>query len=86
LKWEGTETFNAGIDFAFLDSRISGYIDVYQSQSNDLLMTRQVPIMNGYTTIWYNIGETENKGIELNLETRNIQQSDFSWTSASQFR
>ena len=42
-------------------------------------MTRQVPSMNGYTEIWYNIGETENKGIELSLNGKIISRSDFNW-------
>ncbi len=85
LKWEGTKTFDVGVDFAFLQNRISGTVDIYSSSSEDLLMTRQVPVMNGYTQLWYNIGETENKGVELNLSTRNITRSDFSWTSSFNF-
>jgi hypothetical protein len=44
-------------------------------------MTRQVPVMNGYTSIWYNIGETENKGVELSLNTVNILKDKFKWTT-----
>ncbi len=85
LKWESTVTFNLGIDFAVLQNRISGNIDYYQSHSNDLLMTRQVPVMNGYRSIWYNIGETENKGVEVNLNTVNVQQNKFRWTTNLNF-
>jgi TonB-dependent starch-binding outer membrane protein SusC len=85
LKWETTVTFNAGIDFAVLGNRISGSMDYYQSHTKDLLMTRQVPVMNGYTTIWYNIGKTENKGFEFNLNTVNVKSGDFNWTSNFNF-
>ncbi len=85
LKWEGTTTFDIGLDFAFLQNKISGTIDFYSSNSQDLLMTRQVPVMNGYTSIWYNIGETENKGVEISLNTRNITKSDFTWISSFTF-
>ncbi len=85
LKWESTTTFNAGIDFSVLNNRISGSVDYYRSHSNDLLMTRQIPVMNGYTSIWYNIGQTENKGIELSLNTINIQRSRFKWITNLNF-
>lgn len=85
LKWETTITFNAGIDFAVLDNRISGSMDYYQSHTKDLLMTRQVPVMNGYTTIWYNVGKTENKGFEFNLNTVNVKSGDFEWSSNFNF-
>ncbi|MBE0655585.1 MAG: TonB-dependent receptor, partial [Bacteroidales bacterium] len=85
LKWEGTINLNTGIDFAFLDNKISGALDVYQSNSNDLLMTRLVPSMNGYSSIWYNIGEVENKGVELRLNTRNIDKGNFQWVTSFSF-
>ena len=85
LKWEGTEKFNIGLDFATLKNRISGTIDIYKSNSHDLLMARQVPIMNGYTSIWYNIGKTENKGIEVILNSLNITKGDFEWSSSLNF-
>ena len=46
---------------------------------------RTVPIMNGYKTIWDNIGETENKGIEATLNTINIQNRDFKWSTSVSF-
>ncbi len=85
LKWESTVTFNLGIDFAILQNRISGNLEYYQSHSNDLLMTRQVPVMNGYRSLWYNIGETENKGVEINLNTVNVQQNKFRWSTNLNF-
>ncbi len=85
LKWESTVTFNIGLDFAVLKNRISGNLDFYRSHSNDLLMTRNVPVMNGYTSIWYNIGKTENKGFEFNLKTKNVQGRKFEWTTNLNF-
>jgi len=85
LKWESTFTFNIGIDYVILNSRISGTLDYYQSHSNDLLMTRRLPVMNGYTSILYNIGETENKGFEFNLNTINMQKNKFEWTTNLNF-
>ena len=79
LKWETTYTANLGIDFSVLDGRIGGTVDMYIANTKDLLMTRTVPIMNGYSKIWDNIGATQNKGIELSLNTHNIQTKDFGW-------
>lgn len=77
LKWESTTTINTGIDYAIFGDRISGSVDYYQSRSNDLIMSRQLPVMNGYQTILFNVGETENKGFEFNLNTTNVQTSKF---------
>lgn len=85
LKWETTYTANLGIDFSFLSGRINGSIDLYLSRTKDLLMKRTVPIMNGYKTIWDNIGETQNKGIELTLNSVNIRTQDFKWRTSLSF-
>ena len=85
LKWETTYTGNIGIDYSILNGRINGSIDMYLSRTKDLLMKRTVPIMNGYKTIWDNIGETENKGIELTVNTINIDNRDFSWRTSLSF-
>ncbi len=85
LKWESTVTFNIGLDFSLLDDRISGNLDYYKSYSKDLLMTRQVPVMNGYTSIWYNIGKTENKGFEFNLNTVNVKSGNLEWKTNFNF-
>ena len=63
LKWETTYTANLGIDFQFFNGRLGGTIDMYLSNTHDLLMSRSVPIMNGYSKILYNVGQTRNKGI-----------------------
>ena len=81
LKWETTYTANLGIDFLFFQGRLGGSVDMYLSKTKDLLMTRTVPIMNGYNRIWDNIGATENKGIELSLNSVNIRKANFTWST-----
>lgn len=81
LRWETTYTANLGIDFLFFQGRLGGSVDMYISNTKDLLMTRTVPVMNGYNRIWDNIGATQNKGIELTLNTVNIRTADFSWNT-----
>lgn len=85
LKWETTRTVNAGIDFSFFNSRLSGSIDFYVSNTSDLLMSRTVPIMNGYNSIMDNVGETRNTGVELALNSVNVESKDFRWSSSFNF-
>ncbi|SEN88230.1 TonB-linked outer membrane protein, SusC/RagA family [bacterium A37T11] len=85
LKWETTYRTNIGLDFQIFNSRLSGTIDVYQSNTHDLLMTRTVPIMNGYNKIWDNIGQTRNKGIEISLNSINVDKHNFRWSSNANF-
>jgi len=85
LKWETTYTANVGIDFQLFRGRFGGTIEVYQSNTKDLLMQRTVPIMNGYSRIWDNIGETRNRGIEITLNSRNMQGRDFTWSTDLNF-
>ena len=85
LKWETTRTVNAGVDFSFFNSRLSGSIDFYVANTSDLLMSRTVPIMNGYSSIMDNVGKTRNTGVELNLNSINISTNDFRWSSNFNF-
>jgi TonB-linked SusC/RagA family outer membrane protein len=85
LKWETTYSANVGLDFQLFKNRLSGSIDTYNSRTKDLLMTRTVPIMNGYSRIWDNIGETQNRGIEVTLNSLNLDGRDFKWNSTAVF-
>lgn len=85
LKWETSETFNFGLDFGFLNNRLSGNIDFYVSNTKDLLMSRTVPYMNGYKSIMDNIGKTRNVGIEVALNSINIQTKNFTWKTGVNF-
>lgn len=85
LKWETTQTVNAGVDFSFFNSRLSGSIDFYVSNTSDLLMNRTVPIMNGYNSIMDNVGKTRNTGIELALNSVNMENKDFRWSTSYNF-
>jgi len=81
LKWEKTTSFNLGLDFAFFNQRISGSIDAYNANTNDVLVQRTLPASSGYETVYENIGKLNNKGLELMLNTVNIRQNDLKWTS-----
>lgn len=85
LKWETTYTANAALDFSLFSNRFGGSIDMYVSNTHDLLMIRTVPVMNGYSRIWDNIGQVRNKGLEIALNSVNIDHKDFRWTSNLNF-
>lgn len=79
LRWEKNETYNIGIDYGFLQSRISGSVEVFQRNSRDLLLDMAVPQTSGYNTIRKNIGEVRNEGLEFELRTTNVDVGDFKW-------
>lgn len=81
LRWENTTSQNFAIDFEMLNSRIGGTIEFYNSDTKDLLVKRSIPVMNGYSSIFSNIGQTNNQGIEVALHTVNIKSSNFKWNS-----
>ncbi len=81
LGWESTTGLNIGVDFSLIENRISGAIDVYKSKTNDLLFDLSIPAVSGFGEITSNIGEIQNKGVELNLHTLNVESGEFQWTS-----
>ena len=81
LSWETTTGFNAGIDFSVLDNRLSGSIDMYFTDTKDLLFSMAIPDISGKTSIMSNLGKIKNKGVEISLHSVNIQTKDFRWTS-----
>ena len=80
IKWEQTTSLNIGIDFGFLNNRLSGSIEGYRKYTNDLLFTVAASAFTNLSDrILTNIGEMENIGIELQLDAVVIDQKDFSW-------
>ena len=83
IKWEETHTWNAGIDFGFLNNRISGSVDFYKRKTKDLLTWATLPAGSNLTNaLNTNIGDLENIGVEFNITTRPVVTQDFTWTSA----
>jgi TonB-linked SusC/RagA family outer membrane protein len=81
LAWENTATVNIGIDYAILNKRISGSIDLYRKITTDMIGGIPVNPLSGTNTTTGNIGRLTNKGIEVSLHTINIQGKEFSWNS-----
>jgi hypothetical protein len=79
LGWEKTAQWNFGLDFGFFNNRLGGSIEYYEQNTSDLIFSRDLPAVSGYVTKFMNIGKTNNKGIEITLNTVNIQKRDFTW-------
>lgn len=83
LKWERKGEFNIGLDFALLDNRISGNLELYQRNITDLLWFYNVPVPpNVFDNIYANVGELENKGIEAMLSAEIIRGENLSWITS----
>ena len=85
LKWERTASYNIGIDFGLFNNRLSGSIETYVMQTKDLLLTRALPSTTGYSNIISNMGQLDNKGFELTLNSLNIDKDKFKWQTSFNF-
>lgn len=80
LTWETTTTWNAGLDFAFLNNRITANIDGYYRKTTDLIQEVTIPaLMNLAQRMAQNIGSLENYGVEFTLGAKPIVTKDFTW-------
>ena len=82
LEWEKTTQWNIGLDFTFLRGRIGGSVDIYNSNTNDLLMEMTIPTLTGYSNTMANVGKTKNRGVDVSLHFIPVQTRDFSWNSS----
>lgn len=81
LRWEKTAQTDIGMELGLLNNRISLEMDLYYRKTTDMLLDAPVPRTSGYATIRRNVGSMENKGIELGVNTVNIERDNFSWTT-----
>lgn len=81
LTWESTKTYNIGIDFAFLRNRLSGSVDLYKKNTDNLLGALPVNPLAGASSIYGNVGSLTNKGIDLTISSLNIDAGKFSWST-----
>ncbi|WP_417359788.1 SusC/RagA family TonB-linked outer membrane protein [Galbibacter sp.] len=85
LNWETTTSMNIGLDFGILRNRIAGSVEVYRSKTRDILLRRSIPVITGSESIWDNLGEMQNTGFEVTLNTKNIQNDNFTWETSINF-
>lgn len=80
LKWEETATANVGIDYGFLEHRITGSINLYNKNTKDLLNAITIPYgFNFSSTMVKNIGTMQNNGVEFNVKATAVDTKNFSW-------
>ncbi len=79
LKWERTAQFNIGVDLSLLSERLNITFDYYNKQTADLLLAVPIPRSSGFTSIFQNFGEMENKGFELSISGTPVMKGDFVW-------
>ncbi|NND35200.1 MAG: TonB-dependent receptor [Saprospiraceae bacterium] len=84
LKWEKTTQVDVGVDFGLLDDRISGQVDYYIKNTNDLLLNTNIPATTGFATQLKNFGKMKNEGIELMLSSHNLTGA-FKWKTDFNF-
>lgn len=85
LTWEKSRQVNVGLDLGLFQDRISLTADFYRDHKTDLLLAVQLPAASGFSSSTQNIGDIENKGFELGLQTVNIRHKKFEWTSSATF-
>lgn len=81
LSWERTGSFNIGLDYGLFNDRVSGSLDVYQSETRDLLLDQKLPELTGFGSAKTNVGNLENRGFDLGINTINFSSQNFVWSS-----
>ncbi|KAB4935313.1 TonB-dependent receptor, partial [Bacteroides thetaiotaomicron] len=85
LRWEKTASYNLGMDFSVLNQAINLSVDYYYRKGTDLIGSKALALENGFTNMSINWASMENKGVEINLQTRNITTKNFSWYTTFNF-
>ena len=85
LKWENSAEYNLGLNMGFLKNRIIADVEVYNKKTNDLIQNVAIPTSLGYGAVTANVGKLLNRGVEVTLNTVNIQKKDFKWTTSINF-
>lgn len=81
LTWEEKRSINVGLDWGMWNNRFTGTLDLYRETSSELLLGRPLPVSSGYGSILGNVGEVQNRGIEVSFQTVNIQTQSFRWST-----
>ena len=85
LQWEKTEAYNIGLDYGFIDDRITGNIEYYLMKTHDMIMNQRLPGFSGFSSIATNLGEVQNRGVEILINSINIKRDNFEWGTSFGF-
>lgn len=80
LKWETSTSTNIGIDFGFIGGRIGGSVELYNTDTTDLLVAKSLSQSTGYSSQLVNMGRVNNKGVEVTLNLVPVKTKEFEWT------
>ena len=81
LTWETTEALDLGMDISLFRERINLVLDLYRKNTDDLLMKANLPYSSGYSSVYKNVGDVQNEGLEISLNTINVSSKNFTWTT-----
>lgn len=82
LKWEANKTFNLGIDLGFFDQRLTISPEFYINKSSNLLLNAKIPDSSGYSAMIINAGKTKNTGVDLTINSVNIDTGNITWRTS----
>jgi TonB-linked SusC/RagA family outer membrane protein len=85
LIWEKTTEYNAGIDFSIFKGRLSGSIDLYNKNTNGLIMPRNLPLTSGFDRYQMNIGQVNNRGVQVTLKGDIVRNRELVWSAGATF-
>lgn len=82
LKWESTSMFNVGVDFSVLGGRLGATIEYYVKKTSDLILAYEVSTNRyQYPSMWANVGDISNKGVEISINAIPVQTKNFEWST-----
>ncbi|MDR0700762.1 MAG: SusC/RagA family TonB-linked outer membrane protein [Tannerella sp.] len=85
LQWEKTTSWNFGLDFGFLNDRITGTLEYYNMSTRDMIMNQRLPSFTGFPNITTNLGQVDNRGFEISLNSLNIKNDILEWNTTIGF-
>jgi len=81
LRWEKTTSWNFGLDYGFLNDRITGALEYYTMSTTDMIMWQRLPGFTGFGSVISNLGEVTNEGFEVSISSQNIKTNNFEWNT-----
>lgn len=85
LQWEKTESWNLGLDLGFFGNRLSATLEYYNMKTHDMIMNQRLPEFTGFPNITTNLGQVDNSGFEISINSVNIDNDVLRWTSTFGF-
>lgn len=85
LEWEKTKAWNVGLDLSFFNGRLTANMDYYFKKTTDMIMSQRLPNFSGFGSIMANLGEVQNQGFEIALNSLNMQRKNFEWSTSVGF-